>query len=355
MKMHASRPLPVRRQLASDNHAGICPAAMRAMAEANAGHASPYGDDVWTARACDRIRELFETDCEVFFVYNGTAANALALAAMTDSYHGVICHTQAHIETSECGAPEFFMHGAKLLKASGEGGKLTPSAVESVVHARDELHFPRPRALSVTQVTEQGSVYSVDELVALGLTARKHSLHMHMDGARFANAVAALGVAPRELTWEAGVDALSFGGTKNGLSVGEAVVFFNRELAHEFDVRCKQAGQLLSKLRHISASWVGLLESGAWLDNARHANTSAQRLAAELTGINGVRVVRPPESNAVFLEMSAAHAEARRGMGWRFGDFRERAGGYRLMCAWDTRDEEILALVRDLKAITLTP
>ena len=341
----------IGRQLSSDNYAGLCPEAMQAMAEANAGHAAPYGEDRWTARACDAIRELFETDCEVFFVYNGTAANALALATLADSCHGVVCHEQAHIQTSECGAPEFFTHGAKLLRAPGQDGKLTPAAVEAVVLARDEVHFPKAKVLSVTQATEQGSVYSVAELAALGETARRHGLAMQMDGARFANAVAALEVAPRAISWEIGVDVLCFGGTKNGLSVGEAVLFFDRDRAREFDYRCKQAGQLVAKMRHLSASWVGLLDSGAWLRNAQHANGAARRLAADLDTIDGVSVVRTPQSNALFLDMSESLAAALQGRGWRFGDFRTRAGGYRLMCGWDTREAEMVSLASDLREL----
>jgi len=339
----------LRRQFASDNYAGICPAGWEALTEANTGHAKPYGDDEWTARACDRIRELFETECEVFFVFNGTAANALALAALCQSYHSVICHRTAHIETAECGAPQFFSNGTKLLLADGVAGRLEPDEVEALVISRGDIHYPKPRVLSLTQATELGTVYTVAQLEALGEMARRHDLRVHMDGARFANAVARLGVAPRALTWEVGVDVLCFGGTKNGLSVGEAVVFFNSELAIDFAYRCKQAGQLASKMRLLSAPWLGLLEHDTWLDNARHANDCAQRLADGLAGVPGVRLPHPPEANAVFAEMPASLAEGLRERGWRFYDF--IGGAYRLMCTWDTSDADIDALVSDFHEV----
>ncbi len=338
-----------RRQFASDNYSGVCPAGWEALVAANAGHARPYGEDPWTARACDRIRELFETDCEVFFVFNGTAANALALAALCQSYHSVICHRTAHIETDECGAPEFFSNGTKLLLAEGDEGRVDPASVADLVTRRSDIHYPKPRVLSLTQATELGTVYSLAQLEALGELARRHDLRLHMDGARFANAVAALGAAPRALTWEVGVDVLCFGGTKNGLSVGEAVVFFDTALAADFAYRCKQAGQLASKMRLISAPWTGLLEGDAWLVNARHANACAARLAAELDAVPGVTLTHGPEANAVFVSMSDALAGGLRDRGWRFYDF--IGGAYRFMCAWDTEAADIDALVADFHAV----
>ena len=266
-KLHQSR-----RQFASDNYAGICPEAFAALAEANHGHAKSYGNDPWTEKAADLIREIFETRCEVFFAFNGTAANSLALASMCQSYNSILCHESAHIETAECGAPEFFSNGSKVLLLSGENGKIDPASIEGAVKKRTDIHYPKPRVLSLTQATEAGTLYSLDELKTVTETARELNLRIHMDGARFANAVSALGVAPKEITWQAGVDVLCFGGTKNGMPVGEAVVFFNTELAKEFDYRCKQAGQLASKMRFLSAPWVGMLQDGAWIQHAAHAN-----------------------------------------------------------------------------------
>lgn len=250
---------PPRRQFASDNYSGMCPEAWAALAESNPGHEISYGNDAWTQKASDLIREVFETRCEVFFVFNGTAANSLSLASLCQSYHSVLCHELAHIETAECGAPEFFANGSKVLLLPGANGKIDGAAIQHAVNKRTDIHYPKPRALSLTQATEAGTVYSVDELRAVTKEARHHGLRVHMDGARFANAVAALDVAPAEITWKAGVDVLCFGGTKNGIAIGEAVVFFNLEAAREFDYRCKQGGQLASKMRFLSAPWVGML------------------------------------------------------------------------------------------------
>ena len=269
-----------RRQFASDNYAGICPEAWAALSEANAGHEVSYGNDTWTQKAADLLREIFERDCDVFFVFNGTSANSLSLASLCQSYNSVLCHELAHVEVSECGAPEFFSNGAKVLLLAGANGKISPPEIERAVNKRTDLHYPKPRVASVTQATEVGTVYSLDEIRGLVEVARRSGLRMHMDGARFANAVASLNVAPADLTWRAGVDVLCFGMTKNGIAVGEAVVFFDGELAREFDYRCKQGGQLASKMRFLSAPWTGMLKDGAWLRHARHSNAMARRISA---------------------------------------------------------------------------
>lgn len=344
-----TRPQPLdRRQFASDNYSGICPAAWESLAAANVGHAPAYGDDAWTERAADLLRELFETDCEVFFVFNGTAANSLSISAMCQSYHSVLCHELAHVETDECGGPEFFSNGTKVLLVSGEGGKLEPEAIEALATRRTDIHFPKPRVLSMTQSTEMGTVYTLDELAALAETARRLKLHVHLDGARFANAVASLGCSPREIVSAAGVDALCFGGTKNGMPVGDCVLFFNRVLAEEFAYRCKQAGQLASKMRFLAAPWVGMLESGAWLENARQANAMAARLGERLAAIDGVRLLAPVQANAVFVQFPAATAAALQAKGWRFYTF-IGAGGSRLMTTWDTTESDVHALVGDVE------
>ena len=343
-----------RRHFASDNYAGICPEAWSALAEANQGHAPGYGDDAWTARAADMIREVFETNCEVFFVFNGTAANSLVLASLCQSYHSILCHELAHVETDECGAPEFFSNGTKVLLIPGPNGKIDPAGVERMVKKRTDVHYPKPRVVSVTQATEAGTVYTPDEVRAIGRMAKKHGLNVHMDGARFANAVATLGVAPREITWQAGVDALCFGGTKNGTHVGDAVVFFNRELADEFDYRCKQAGQLCSKMRFMSAPWVGLLRDGAWLRHARHANAMAARLEEKLSGLPQVRILFPRQANSVFAELPQPVIKGLRERGWMFYTFIGQ-GGCRLMCAWDTTEKDVDDFAGELKAFTTGP
>jgi threonine aldolase len=343
------------RQFASDNYAGICPEAWAAMAEANHAHEFSYGEDTWTARAADGLRQLFETDCEVFFVFNGTSANSLALATLCQSYHSILCHELAHVETSECGAPEFFANGSKILLLPGPMGKVQPEAVVHAVTRRSDIHYPKPRALSLTQVTELGTAYSVAELQALCETARRFGLRVHMDGARFANAVAHLGVRPADLTWRVGVDVLCFGGTKNGLAVGEAVVFFDRELAREFDYRCKQGGQLASKMRFLSAPWLGLLQNDTWLRNAQHSNAMARRLAAGLRTLPGVEICYPVESNAVFVRFPPGVVEAMHRRGWHFYTGVISPGESRLMCSWDTTEEDVDSFLADLREVLAVP
>jgi threonine aldolase len=302
-----------RQHFASDNYAGVCPQAMAAFVAANAGHAPAYGDDDWTLQVSDRLRALFETDCDVYFVFNGTAANSLALAALCQSYHSVVCHELAHVQTDECGGPEFFSNGSKLLPAPGANGKLTPAAVLEVISRRQDIHYPKPRVVTLTQSTEVGTVYQPHEVAAISACAREHGLRVHMDGARFANAVASLGVAPADITWRAGVDVLCFGGTKMGLPVGEAVVFFDRKLSEDFAYRCKQAGQ---------------------------------------QGIPAARLMFPVESNGVFCELPPALLESLRARGWRFYTF-IGAGGARFMCSWDTRPDSVDALLADIRALAL--
>jgi threonine aldolase len=342
---------PLRNQFASDNFSAICPEAWAALGEVNSGYAASYGADPWTALACDQLRDFFETDCQVFFVFNGTAANALALSSLCHSYHSIICHELAHIETDECGAPEFFSNGTKILLVQGEHGKIDAAAVEHAVRRRSDIHYPKPRVLSISQATELGTVYSQKELVEIGDLCRRLGLRLHMDGARFANAVASMGAAPRELSWRAGVDVLSFGGAKCGMAVGEAVIFFDRKLAEEFDYRCKQAGQLAAKMRYLAAPWIGLLQDGALLRHAAHANACARQLAEDLTAIPGVKLVHPCQANAVFLSMPSRQIDALRARGWQFYTF-IGTGQVRLMCSWSTTMADIEELVQDVREVS---
>jgi threonine aldolase len=336
------------RQLASDTYAGICPVALQALQEANTGHAAAYGDDPWTARAVTRFQEFFETDCHVSFVLTGTAANSLALAALCQSYHSVLCHTDAHVQTDECGGPEYAASGIKLLPVAGPDGKLAPALIRQTVSRRRDVHSHKPHVLSLSQATEVGTVYSVSELTALGAVARELDLLVHVDGARFANALATLRVPPRRVTWEVGVDVLCFGGTKNGLAAGDAIVFFNHALARDFEYRRKQAGHLLAKMRFLAAPWAALLESGVWLRNAEHANEMARILAKEMAALPGVRVLYPVEANAVFVRLPQPWIAALHERGWHFYTI---ADGERLMCSWDTDLKEIQAFVQDLREV----
>ncbi len=341
------------RQFASDNYSGICPEAMEYLNKANMGHDIPYGEDQWTAQACNMFRDLFETECEVFFVFNGTAANSLALASMCHSYHSVICQETGHIETDECGAPEFFSNGAKLLTCKGADGKLDPAGIERLVTLRTDIHYPKPRVVSLTQSTELGTVYTPSELLQVYKVAKKYDLKIHMDGARFANAVAALGLTPKEITWQCGVDVLCFGGTKNGLPGGEAVVFFSSDQAAEFAFRCKQAGQLASKMRFLTAPWVGILKDDAWLRHAAHANACAKLLEERLRELPEIQIMFPRQANAVFVTIPEQAIEAMHARGWRFYTF-IGVGVARLMCSWDTTKSEIDTFVTELQEILNT-
>lgn len=336
-----------RFEFASDNTAGICPEAWAELEAANRSEVSSYGEDPWTKRLCQAVRDLFETDCEVFLVFNGTAANALALAQICRSFQSVICHEYSHIESDECGAVEFFSGGAKLIPTPGENGKLDLTAVKAALARQRELHSPKPRALSVTQATELGAIYSVAEVEAIAAFARERNLLLHMDGARFANAVAAANCQPKQMTWQAGVDVLCFGGTKNGTAAGELVVFFNKDLAREFEYRAKQAGQLASKMRFLAAPWLALLRDDIWLKNARHANRAAQLLAQKLREAAGLEVAFPCEASAVFLRLQESLVRALHERGWHFYKFVE-PDIYRLMCSWTVSDESVAAFVGDV-------
>jgi len=339
-----------RHEFSSDNVAPICPEAWAALQEANTHYAPSYGEDRWTARACDRIREIFETDCDVYFVFTGTAANALSLAQLCKSFQSVICHQRSHVQTDECGAPEFFTGGSKLLLIDGANGKIDIGHAEALLARHNELHSHKPGAISISQATEFGTVYRRDEIAAIADLARKHQLFLHMDGARFANAIASLNCAPKAITWEAGVNVLCFGGTKNGAPVGDLVIFFDKKISREFDYRAKQAGQLGSKMRFLAAPWLGLLTGDAWLRNAQHANDAARRLADRLRKEARIKSVFPLEANAVFVSMDERLASGLHALGWRFYKFIEPEV-YRLMCSWATTEEEISSLLADVVAI----
>ena len=349
-------------QFASDNWAGLAPEALAALVEANgAGHAPAYGDDAWTARACEAIRRvLVAPQAEVFFVFNGTAANALALAQLCRPHDAVVCTPHAHVNADECNALGLLGAGVSPLLADDphDGGKLTPAALRAAATRRSDLHAPRARAVTLAQSTELGGVYGLDELQAIGVTARELGLKVHLDGARFANAVAALGCSPADLTWRAGIDVLSFGGTKNGLAVGEAVVFFDKALADGFAWRAKQAGQLASKMRSVTAPWLAMLDSGAWLAHARHANAMATRLAAAIATLPGVRLHAPAAANGVFAWLPRAAITALRTRGWHFHEFlppQDGLGCCRFMCAWDSTPDGVDALAADLAAACARP
>lgn len=311
----------------SDNIAGASPKVMAAIAAANDGPASAYGTDSWTQAAERRIAEIFEREVAVFLVTSGTAANALALASLTRPWGAVITHDESHVADDECGAPEFFSDGAKLIGLPGAGNKLAPADVTQTLARFREgaLHQVQPQALSITQATECGTIYTPDEIRALKAAAAPRGLALHMDGARFANALVTLGCSPAETTWKAGVDVLTFGGTKNGAWAAEAVVFFDPARAAEMRWRRKRAGQTLSKGRLIGAQFEGLLADGHWLDLARHANAMAMRFAQAVVASGQARLAWPCQANEVFPILSPALQARLKAAGVGYLDWSARA------------------------------
>ena len=337
---------------ASDNHAGVHPEVLEAIAAANEGHAAAYGADPWTARAEELFREHFGAEARAFCVFNGSGANVAAIDALTRPFEGVICTDVAHMHTDECGAPER-VTGTKLLTVASEHGKLGPDDVGRWVSWRADEHRIQPRLVSITQSTELGTVYTLDETRAIAEAAHELGMLVHLDGARLANAAAALDASLAELTSEAGVDAVSFGGTKNGLLAGEAVVVCRHGLADDFAYTRKQLLQLASKMRFISAQFEALLGGDLWLQNARHANAMAARLDAALRPIDGVDITHPVDANAVFARLPRSAIErllAELPGEHPFYVWDEAADEVRLMCAWDTAPEAVDEFARRIAA-----
>ena len=326
----------------SDNVGGVAPELLEALLAANRGTAAPYGDDDCTHAMTARFRQAFEHDgLAAFPLATGTGANAVALAILANPYGAIYCHETAHILLEECGAPEFFTGGAELIGLPGAGGKLAPDLLAKAIVATGAV-------VSLTQATEWGTVYTPDEVRALASLAHAHGLAVHMDGARFANAVAALDADPKEFTWKLGIDVLSLGGSKNGLGFGDAVVFFDRQLADGFDRRCKQAGHLIANSHYISAGWVKYLADDLWKNNARHANAMAQALAAQLRKIPDVPILYPVEANSVFIRLDPDVLSRLNELGWALYAF---FGGeaVRLTCSWATTHDAISKFIRDLQ------
>ena len=334
----------------SDNCAGAWPEILAAIAGAADGAAPSYGDDDITARLRAAFCALFEREVAVFPVISGTAANALALATLVPPHGAVVCHAESHIAVDECGAPEFFSHGAKLVGLEGKDAKLAPGDVENALsHFRKGfVHNVQPWALSLTQSTELGTVYTPQEIAALSALARRHGMKVHMDGARFANAIAHLKCKPADATWRAGVDVLSFGATKGGAIGAEAVVFFNPAEAADFEYRRKKAGHLISKMRFVSAQLEAYLAEDRWLRRAADANARAKRLADGLAQVKGVEIAHPVQSNAVFARLPDAIVARLREAGGGFYDWTPPANGktlIRLVTSFATPDADIARFV----------
>ncbi len=330
----------------SDNAAAACPEVLAAVAEANRIDAA-YDGDAWSRRLNSAFSQVFDREVEALWVATGTAANGLALAALCPPHGRILCHRNAHIEVDECGAPEFYTGGAKLMLGDGEGAKLTPEIVSAMLAGvGKEVHQAPPAALSITNATEYGRVYSAAETAALGALCREHGLRFHVDGARFANAVAGLGASPADLSWRAGVDALSFGFTKNGGLFAEALILFDPALARTVHYRRKRAGHLLSKGRYLAAQLLAMLEGDVWLRNARAANEAAGRLAA---GAGPARLLHPVEANELFVRVSGAEAAALRAQGFDFYDW--APGEARFVTAWDSDPAHVDALAAAIGAL----
>jgi threonine aldolase len=328
----------------SDNTGAAAPQIIEAIAAANTGTAAGYGADEWTAALQQRFSDLFETKVRVFPVATGTAANALALASICPPFGAVYCSPIAHIETSEGNATGFFGSGTKLVHVAGPHGKMDPAVLNDALAGAGVglTHKSQPAAINLTQATDLGAVYRLDEIRALTDVARAHGLKVHMDGARFANAVARLGCSPAEATWKAGVDILSFGMTKNGGVMADAIVVFSADVAPQLAFHLRRAGQVWSKMRFASAQLIRYVEDGLWLDLARRSNAAAARIAAAVAGQPGVRLIAPVEANEVFVETSSAAMDALERAGLRF--FRRGPQLARFVCRWDTTDAEIAAL-----------
>jgi threonine aldolase len=337
----------------SDNVTGIAPEILTAITAANGGTQASYGEDEITARLARIFADVFEHEVAVFPVVTGTAANALALASLAASWGIISGHAESHVATSECGAPEFFSGGARLVGLAGAEGKIAASTLAKAIARDESLHNGRPAAVSLAQASEAGTLYQAAELADIAGIARGRGLGLHMDGARFANAVAALGCAPAEITWRAGIDVLAFGATKNGALAAEAVVFFDPRQAEHFAFRRKRGGHLLSKMRFLSAQLEAYLREGLWLRNARHANAMAARLAAGVAGARGVRLRYPVEANEVFLELPAAAVTALSAEGFLFYRWAgTNASCIRLVTAFDTAPDAVDAFVAAVLRLT---
>ncbi len=332
----------------SDNEAGAHPAIIEAVGRAfSAGPVHSYGADEWTQRVERRLRELFEKpDLAAYPVITGTAANSLALACSTPPWGSIFCHPNAHIAEEETNAPEFFTAGARLFRIDGAAGKVDPRKLATALAqpVYGVVHYPQPSVVSITQATECGTVYAPEEIAAVATSTHRHGLKLHMDGARFANALAFVGCSPAELSWKAGVDVLSLGATKNGAMAAEVVVFFNADLAREFEFRRKRGGHLLSKMRLLSSQLEAYLTDGLWLANARHANAMARRLVAGLTPLKGTQLLYPVEANEIFVALPAHMHDALVAAGAQYHPWpSDRPGerAFRLVTAFDTNPADV--------------
>lgn len=349
--MHAVFQTTPTRFLGSDNASSVHPIVMDALIAANSGHVASYGGDIYTQTAEKLFDHLFGRHVRPFFVYNGTGANSTALSALLHPYHSVLCAETSHIYYDECGAPEHIT-GSKLQPISSLNGKIVVEQLEPYVAFQGNMHHAQPRVISITQATELGTVYTPQEIRAIAEFAHAHHMYVHMDGARIANAIARVGCTIADMTWKAGVDVLSFGGTKNGLMFGEAVVFFDDKLGKDFPFVRKNCAQLASKMRYIAAQYIALLENDLWLHNASHANKMAVRLAEGVASIASIRLVQKVEANELFLQVPIHAIEQLRERCF-FYTWDERQHVIRLVTSWDTQEEDVDLFLRACSSLSI--
>lgn len=335
------------RSFASDNNSTVHPLVMDALAKANIDHALGYGDDRWTLEATSKIKEHFTSESVPFFLFNGTGSNILALQLLTRPYNSIICAQTAHINVDECGSP-VKMTGCPLFSIETPDGKLTPELIRPYLHGFGDQHHSQPGVIYLSQCTELGTVYTVDELKAIASLAHEHGMYVHMDGARIANAADYLGVTLKQITVDCGVDVLSFGGTKNGLMMGECVVVFDEKLAKEAKFYRKQSAQLASKMRYLSCQFTAYLTDDLWLKNARHANQMAQILYRELSQIEGIHFTQKPQTNALFLVMPRGIVDQLL-KSYFFYFWNESTSEIRLVTSFDTTEKDVLAFIQLVK------
>ena len=329
----------------SDNVTGACPEVMDAIVAANEGIVESYGNDKWSISLQKKLSEIFETDVVVFPVVSGTAANALALSVLSPAFGKIYCNELSHINTDECGAPEFFSGGAKLVTMSSEDGKINAKDLNQNIRGTGIVHLAQPAAVSITQACETGTVYHLEEIESIAETAHEHGLKVHMDGARFANAIVSLNVSPAEMTWKSGVDVLSFGGTKNGCLTAEAVVFFKPELVGNFPYLHKRSGQLLSKMRFVSAQLEAYISNDVWLRNARNANSMAKLLSEGFVKFPEIKLAYTTQSNEVFVHLPSSIIDLLNTKGYNVSEDELDGKSVRFVTAWNTVSDDIEKLL----------
>ena len=338
-----------RVKFASDNVAGACPEVLDAIIKANDGDSTPYGNDQISTELQDKFSEIFEKEVIVFPTASGTAANALALATMTPSFGNVYCHKLSHINTDECGAPEFYTGGGKLVTLKGINGKITAEELDQAISGKGIVHHTQPSSVSITQVCETGEVYQLDEIKKISEVNHKHNLSIHMDGARFANALVSLNATPAEMTWKSGIDVLSFGATKNGCIAAEAIIFFKKDLVGNVAFLMKRAGHLLSKMRFVSAQLDAYISNDVWLRNAKHANKMGKKLSDGLKDHSDINLAYPTEANEVFATFPRNKIDHLNSEGYQINEDEWDGKAVRLVAAWNTQDTDVDHLLNSLK------